>query len=324
MLKEVCFTPQVFDRLHLDISNWKELANLLQVICESGYVLALNNKDWYRCVRDSLNTLEPKVQQRIEGIFSVLKDRDRIAGQPKIGQSLTGENKEEDWLKLAVQLNDVRKIQEIVATEAFGGKAMGIDELEDINIVARFGVTGSHTFPQTERDIRQAFMGFLPYARKVTLIDPYFNLGDPRYQKTLKILADTFMERRGERDRGTILVHCRWHPQYEKEYAKGTGESRRSDTERWQRCLASVYQEYHHDVELNAWEELRKKMHDRYIITNQCGVVTGAGTDVDPNKESEWSLKDFTELHSIRSQFTENANVYKLKCIVTRESIKIR
>ena len=116
------------------------------------------------------------------------------------------------------------------------------------------------------------------------------------------------------REKGKICIHCKWDGKKPIDYLK-------NDIEKWQKELRKISSIYKHDMELHAWEANDIKLHDRYLITNQCGLVSAAGTDMDNFQQSEWSIKDYRQLHDILSQYTENANVFQLKCTVTTSSI---
>jgi len=94
--------------------------------------------------------------------------------------------------------------------------------------------------------------------------------------------------------------------------------------EKWKKTILKISGAYGHSLELYAWEgvDYSIKLHDRYIITNQSGLVSAAGTDTDDRQQSEWSIKDYGELNKILSQYNENCSPFKLKCKVTASSIE--
>jgi len=54
------------------------------------------------------------------------------------------------------------------------------------------------------------------------------------------------------------------------------------------------------------------KMHDRYLFTNQCGLVCAAGTNIDDRQQSEWSIKDYRELETMLCQYKPNSTPFDL------------
>jgi hypothetical protein len=310
MLKEICITPQVFEREHIDFSNWKDIKSLLENIADSGYILGLKNKDWIRTVLENIRCLDPKIKDRLSTIISTLKDRDRIVGHPK-SDAFTGTD-EDDWYRFAIFLNDIRSFHKIIATQSFKENTISVEELEDIVINQEFGITGSKRNIKTEENLEKILMPFLSYSRKVTIIDPYFYLHLKRFKKTLKIVAECFRERRGQRDKGSIDIHCKWD------------EINQYNLKAWQQAIRNISNSYDHTIKLYTWERTEGviKLHDRYFITNQSGLVSAAGNDQDDWQQSEWSIKDYRELNDVLIQYKENSSPFKLKCKVTTSSIE--
>lgn len=321
MLKEICVTPQVFDSEHIDSSNWKDIKTLLEAIKNSGYILGLNNKDWLKTVRKNLNSLDStdsnkqKIKDRLNAIFDLLQNRNRICGHPK-GNIIPGN--ENDWIKIAKDLNDIRPFYALIATAHFFENIHSVDDLEDIDISDKFGVIGSQHYIKSEDALQQLFLPILSYARKLTVIDPYFYIDEPRYQTTLSFLAKFFKERRGQKDKGNITINCKWNPEWD--------SGIKSKFKKWQNEINKIFQEYGHIVTVNVWAKKPDgiKMHERYIITDQVGIVAGAGTDKDDFQQSEWSIKNYDTLDEIKSQYIENASVFELKCIVMASKIESR
>jgi len=164
MLKEICITPHVFDREHIDSTNWKDINSLLEVITNSGFILGLNNKDWARTVFDKVSHLEPKIKDKLFTTLSILKDRERIAGHPK-EDSFSG-TIEEDWFVVAEKLNSIRDFYGIIATQSYNKKAFTLAQLEDININQEFGLTGSTQILKTAENLHKLLLPFLSYAKK--------------------------------------------------------------------------------------------------------------------------------------------------------------
>ena len=310
MLKEICITPQVFDNHHINNSNWKDIKTLLETIKNSGYILGLNNDDWYKEVMQKVDKIESqKVKEKFKSILSLLKDRGRIYGHPK--KSVIPQS-EIDWLSIAEQLNELREFYSIIATEHYNDKTIDYEDLEDLDISEYFGFIGSRHFIKSEEQLENIFLPLLSYAKKLTVIDPYFYIHEARYETTLNIFAKFFKERRGLRDKGTITINCKWDDKLE------------YDLKKWPKIISEVYKKYGHIIIFNLWSRKENgiKMHERYIIADKIGIVAGAGTDKDNYQQSEWSIKDYNDLDEIRSQYLENADIFKLEYVVTSSNIR--
>lgn len=312
MLKEICITPHVFDHGHINTGSWKDLNNFLQILSISGYILGLNNKEWARAVYDKIIQLEPKVKDKLSNTLSTLQDRDRIAGHPK-NDTLPSGVQEDDWFKVALELNDIRKFYRIIATQAYAGKAVSIAQLEDINIPEEFGFTGSTQILKTADNLHELLLPFLSYSKKVTIIDPYFYLHKPEYLKTLNIVAKCFRERRGKKESGRIIIHCKWDE-----------TNSEPNVKEWKNIVNETSKRHNHRIELFAWERRdgSVRLHDRYIITNQSGLVSAAGTSTDAWQQSEWSIKKYEEINDVLSQYNKNTSPFILRCTVTASSVE--
>jgi predicted phosphatase len=307
MLKEICITPQVFDNQHIDDSNYKDIKNLLETIENSGYILGLNNQDWIKTTLQNINGIQSsKIKDRFSSIFKLLKDRNRIVGHPK------GEIKpidEEDWLKIAQELHQLRKFHTILATKSYESEILSTEALDDINLSERFGITGSQHYIKTDEELKKIFLPILAYAKKVTIIDPYFDISKKRYKASLELVAQCFKERRGCREKGSITINCSSKIEVKKED--------------WKKIISDIFRKYGHITTINIWKrkEDNIKLHERYIITNQAGIVSGAGTDKDNFQQSEWSIKDFNSIEEILLQYRENSSPYSLEDTITYGSL---
>jgi len=309
MLKEICITPQVFNDKQLinDSASWKDVKNLLESIYLGGYIIGLNNNDWVKQVREEISHIcNQKVKDLLNNLISDLKDRNRIAGHPKGDTKPDNEN---EWLAIAEVLNSLQKVYSILATQPYLENVTSVEQLEDMNISETFGITGSKHTIKTDEELKKIFIPLLSYARKVTIIDPYFDISEKRYKSTLYMVTEYFKNKRGIRDNGTIYINC---------------SSKITVKENWKSIINDVYKKYGHIVIINVWD--RKvdeiKMHERYIITDQAGMVSGAGTDRDDYQQSEWSIKDYGTLDEILRQYKENSSPFILKYVINANKIE--
>ena len=309
MLKEICITPQIFDKSQLiDKLLWKDTKSLLEAISLGGYIVGLNNSDWKKIVRVKINEIDNnKVKDLFNTLITILDKRNLIVGHPK--DNNISPKTEDEWINIAYKLNSIYKFYSILATKSYNNINTTIEELEYININEKFGITGSKHSIKTEEELEKIFIPILLYAKKVIIIDPYFDIEKPRYKTTLNIIAKFFKNRRGIKDGGTIYINC---------------SSKIYPSSNWKDIINKIYQDYGHIVIINIWERQKDniKMHDRYIITNQIGIISASGTDKDLYQQSEWAIKDYTTLDDILQQYKENSSPFKLKYIVTSTDIE--
>ena len=294
MLKEVCITPQLFEESVLinDSAIWKDVKHLLDSLAIGGYIIGLNNKDWIKAVYRTINQIEnQKYKELFRKLIERLKDRNRIVGHPK---STIAPHTEDEWLTIAKEIDSVRSVDYIFATQQYCDSVTTPDMLEDMNIAETFGNAGTIHAIKSKKELERIFLPLLSYARKVTIIDPYFDLSTQRYKTTLELIAKCFKNKRGIRDKGEITIHC--------------SSKVKVNRTKWKEVIGTIYQKYGHIINIKVWESQQDniKMHDRYIITDQVGIISGAGTDKDDYQQSEWGIKEHETSYEILKQYNEN------------------
>lgn len=296
--KEVCITPNVFHQSFVNDINYKDIKSVLENIKTAGFIIGLNNKDWYANVLENINKIE---SQKIRIVFlelvRILKDREAIQGHPK---GDINPKSELDWIKIALAIDHIRKIDYLISSKISDSHIMSVQQLEDISISDTFGNIGSEHFIKTDEDLKQILLSLLAYSKKVTIIDPYFNLSELRYKKTLKLIAECLGERRGFREKGTIIINS---------------SNKTEVRENWKNTINDIFKDYGHIVKVHIWDrksDISLKLHERYIFTNKRGIYFGAGTDVDPYQQCECGIKSYESLGMLRSQYEENSSAYSL------------
>ncbi len=330
MLKEFFITPHVFDIEHLTEFN-HPLKTLLEIIESSGYILDLNNGTWARETRQNINNelQSQKLKDRFNNIYDFLKDRHRIVGHPK--GTMQPKN-EREWLLVAKELSLFRKIDTILATKIYDNSTLSLEQLEEINVSEKFGITGSEHYVKSEKELEKILLPFLSYAKKVTIIDPYFDISVPRFKKTLELIAQSFKEKRGTRSSGgSIIINLSIkvfseksdHYNHAKKDLGSILDKRVNDRYRvkWQNIINDIYKKYDHKVKIFIWDRKKDdtlKMHDRYIITDQAGISSAAGTDKDDYQLSEWGIKTYESSVDMLNKYkpsrddTYDNSIYKL------------
>lgn len=312
MLKEVSFTPQVFSRDVIGDFLWRDVLRLLELLSDSGIIVGAQKSDWIKAVYAQIDSLDDKPKSKLLAALSLLKERNRLVSHPKLDDCQPAS--EEEWLQVIENIHAIRHLDTIYSSVGDSSNTKHIEELEDINLYKEYGVSGSTQLPTTGSVLKAVLLPFLSYARKLTIIDPYFHLDQERYQETLMLIAQSFRERRGKYQAGKIIINCKWDSNKEG-----------FRLEDWRRFLAQLYLKQHHECTVNIWQPQKgsTKMHDRYIITDQAGLVSAAGLARDNNQNSEWSIKDYAELGKILAQYKPNSSPFVLKGVVDRHGIAI-
>ena len=307
MLKEIFICPQVFTEPTINRDSWKDVKHLLENILNSGYVIGLKRKKWVKDSNWNISKLEPKVKDQLLKLILVLKDRERIVDHPVLESNL---DTEADWLNAVLELNHSRPLYAIFSTQT-KNDILSPEYLEHININEEYGLTGTQTFTLSPENIKKLLIPFLSYAKKITVIDPYFYIDTSETENSLRIIAKLLGERRGLNQSGSIVINC-------------SSEKRdiNSFKKTWKNILLDIKNETGHVIVLNIWgrrEDSKERMHERYLITNQSGLVSGAGSSAYDFQESEWSIKKFEELESTLARYKTNSSPFNLICKISTE-----
>jgi len=299
MLYDYACTPQVFSDEALDANSahFTLLAMFLRGVLENGMIADLNNGDWKKNVIQNINQLPSKYKDKIAHLYQSLKDKNLIVGHKK--SDLKPSN-EEEWLKLVELSNEKVPFYEIISLLETEYSHSLEDVLDSEKWIQR---SRTHYVVQNEENLRIELKPILSYAKKVTLIDPYFSTLRPKYRTTLGVIAELLRDQRGNNQKGTIEIHIRYK-------AGETDDNRFLNS--WKRSSQEIFQKHGHICKLFQWDKA-DTWHDRYIITDQCGVHVGAGLDDRDEGKSTWSKLDYNTLSDIVKDFRENSSPYTLK-----------
>lgn len=313
ILKEVTFTPNVFDRNVAMESKQKfeRLLNALENLLDSGIIIGLT-KQWQVKINELIQRYDDYDKDEIEEIFKQLDNRNRLALYPENRILEDNEDNEDDWIKQANKLNQKRKFNVIVASK----DTLTTTPIENLprNF---FNNRGAVVARQTEEFMNKMLGPILSYADKVTIFDPYFSLEHDRYKNALEIICENLANHHGVKDEAVIYIQTS---------IKSMMTSREFDwkvANQWPKIIKKYEDKYGHILTLNIWEELNNdRWHERWLITNQCGIFMGIGSSISDWTDSTWSLLDWRELSNIASKFNINRSKYNHIGDVTSKGIR--
>ncbi|MDD3594855.1 hypothetical protein [Sulfuricurvum sp.] len=310
MFLDFAIVPQVFEKAYLEDNPEQlfALTALLRDISQRGMITALNNKDWNKEVLERIKILPKNSFEKMTVILNVLKDRHRIVGHPK--QENIQYTTEMDWLALAKDLDTKATFETIISTQYCESCQQPLQAHEHMSELE----AGTQVIIQNRENMKIQLSPLLRYARKLTLIDPYFNVTQKRFKDSLELMAECLSQRRGERlKESQIIINARFVDEYG---AKNYND--RTDTpeydQKWKEIFNNIQQRYGHKCKLQLWDD-NKRMHDRYILTDQCGVSVGLGLDMDytDSRESSWGMLQYDLYVKKREAVVENSSPYSLK-----------
>jgi hypothetical protein len=299
VLYEFAMPPDVFATTVVDgdPTLGVVLVQLLKGMCDNGLIANLHRDRWTRhVIEHRLTRLSPALRDKVVACLNTLHDRHRLVRHPRRMQG--DPTADGEWLELALESHRRIPFHSIILSKAL------LSECGDSNIVLTELTAAldspqwqsrrrSFTLTKCDLDYRAALAPILRHARTLTLIDPYMSCRDSRFFNTVKICIDLLGQR------GHAVLPARMHihagnPQHNYYHPESVVD-RLSAREQWLRPLTDTQHPHHFKVFL--WEARpgSETFHDRYILTDQCGISVPAGLDCradsTPNSTT-WSLLD--------------------------------
>ncbi len=318
MLYEFAMTPDLFDA---SVANSDDrasiiLVELLRGIAENGLLANLHKDRWLRHVTEQrITTLPPALKDKVRTCFSLLHDRHRIVRHPKC---MAGDpSNDKDWLNLAFDSHDRIPFHAIILSKPLkdgcGRECDALVEFFGSLDSAQWNKRRKRTLSLTksDRDYRAALTPILRYARSLVLIDPYLNCHESRYFKTIEICSDVMGQRGHVRLHGRIDIHA------EKEKQKPEGKCVDNYLDAWEKKLSALIKKYGHRFRVFLWKSLpnSESIHDRYILTDQCGISTPSGLDCRRHSHAnttDWNLIDEDARQRHWNEYDPPASPFKL------------
>lgn len=296
MLYELAMTPDLFDRSVVNTDNAGTiLVQLLRGLEENGLLANFDKGRWSRHVEQRLESLAPGLKDKVKTCLKVLDARHRLVRHPKC---MVGEPETDlDWLDLALTSHARIRFHAIVLSQSLMD---GCNRKCD-DFVEFFGSLDSpqwnelrkRTLPLTKSyaEFRVALAPILRHAKSLALIDPWLNSQESRWFDTVSICSNLMGQRGQVRLQGRIDIHAEARRQ------KPESLSLADHLKSWKQKLQPLSSADRHRFRVFLWESLSysKSLHDRFILTDQCGISAPGGLDCRthscPNS-TDWSLLD--------------------------------
>lgn len=324
MLYHFAITPDVFEPALLTATSRESviLVELLRGIADNGLLANLHAGAWHTQIRNQFDmaSFSPDIRDKLRSCLTVVDSRNRLVRHP--AGSLLPADDDFRWLRWAIerhQSDATYPMKGVVSTDAF----IELSELLDPVLVQVAGVLDhacwqdrpkSIRFPKTKPELQKALTPLLRYANLVTLIDPYMTPTKTRFFDTIQHCAELLGKHDGQQTRGLIHIHA-GDPLHIGDNADKEPFADRLD--RWELELKPLISQWKHSFEVFLWRNQPggKVFHDRYLITEQCGISAPGGLDFedDPTRANltSWSwleppiIQDIIhrEFHRVKSPY---------------------
>lgn len=309
IFKEVTFTPQSFDKEYIFANHRRfgKLIAILESLISSGIIVAVSDT-WKDDVYNFIDKYDDVDKSEIINLLEMLSKRDRVSSYPNhkalIDEAL--------WIIEIDKLNKQRRFDFAAGTTDNGT----VKTLENIKPKTYLN-SGAKIQKQTIENIKKILDPILTYAEIVKIYDPYFMIEKDRFFNVLKVICERLGKSYGDENDAFIDIHTSVKSVLNN---KGEFDWRKADS--WIGKIRQLEKTYNHTITLKIWEDTDKnKWHDRWIITNQCGVSMGKGSDASDWTDATWGLLDWEELPKIEDKFTEGKKLYHYIGKVTSEKI---
>jgi hypothetical protein len=314
MLHHFAITPEVFapESVNFMSPPGVVLIEILKGLCQNGLLANLHAGRWITEVKrqQAHKELPASVRDHIEKYLSLLHDRNRFITHPAGAASL--ENDELRWIKWSLERHRAdckNQMAGVISTDDF----ISLSEINDEGLIriseALYAECWNNRkcsarFTKTHSNFRNQVAPIVRYARKVNLIDPYLNCREPRFFDTVQTVAEMLGKHDNCQTPGTIHIHA---GDPELMGPENLRESVNDRLNRWGVELQPVADYWGHVLRVFLWGKKPggKKQHDRYIITDQCGVEAPGGLDFLPDDEAAaanfttWSLLEPEQTRTI-------------------------
>lgn len=298
MLYEFAMTPNLFDASVVDPDPRAGvvLVEVLKGIAENGLLANLHKDRWLRHVQEQrISTLPPNFRDRILTLLNLLYDRHRLVRHPKrqAGDPAT----DFDWLQLALDSHNRVPFHGILLSQdLIDGCEHNCDAfveflgaLDSPQWEARRGRT--RTLRKCDADYRSALAPLVRHSRVLQLVDPYLNAQETRYFNTVDLCSELMGQRVQERLAGRIDIHAEARRQ------RPDGLTIEQYLDLWENKLRPLAARDHHRFRVHLWECQAggESMHDRFVLTDQCGISVPGGLDCRTHSHAnstDWTLLD--------------------------------
>lgn len=304
IFKEVLLTPHIFEKNFLKDRIFERLLNILDNLAESGQIVAIS-PEWFKYVSENISFFDDMDKYDIQHSLNYLDKRNRIvfSSDKKLGYI------EGIWLDLYKKLREIRDFDMLISSQE-------IKELKR-ELVNRSKNKGATVLPQSKENMQKILSPILSYAQIVKVFDPYFDLSKPRYSDAFRIICKALGFKHGQKSPQMIEIHTSVKVLLDK-----NGTINPKIFNQYQNILQKFEDKYSHTIKLYIWEEDGYKWHDRWIITNQCAVILGKGSDVSEWTDATWGLLNYEDASKIESLFNTNRSKFHLVSELDKNTLK--
>ena len=296
MLYELAFTPDVFDaQVNADDAEHRtELRGLLSQLSDLGMVANLDKQGWQRKVFECLKAWpNERYRSEIMACLNILADRNRLVRHPK--RSSGPPVADSHWFDLVRESHKFLPFDWVVTGKRIGRGQISATEsavpVAEVRTSDKWQPRRSKTIAMCQSGYQSVLPPILRHAKRLELVDPYLSPRNSQHFSIVQVSAE-LMGRRGQHQQpGDIRINTT---------LKGEDiVDPNVALLRWEAAIRRLKSDLGvpHSFRVFIWRsDLGDAgMHDRYVLTNQCGISVPGGLDTYKERTSRktvWSLLD--------------------------------
>lgn len=324
MLHDIAITPDVFQYASSDQNGKRELEALWKHFEENVLIANLQNGEWARHIGNL--ELSPAVKDQVLCQLKKFHSSHRMFDCPP---SHSDSSKTVDWFLESIRLIKQGMIHAVVTCESTRlEKNISHHNIIDFPVntgdyyIDRIKKTQQANLTKKLSNMQDVLEPFLRHARIVKMIDPYIVSGkqkaissEPqindyrrnRHRNIIDLIANLLGHYAGRRTPGRIEIYT----SINKSDAKKRREEMEKDIvqyrEEWEAFLSVLSQKYYtHNISITLLDKdnYDHYLHDRYILTDQAGIMLPAGIEEQETKEENWVLLQEDKWRSEYQKYT--------------------
>jgi hypothetical protein len=316
MLFEIAITPDVFDGslAGSDPALGHELRELLREIAAGGLVANLDKGEWERHVASRAAGWAPSVRTALISHLSRLDDLHRLVRHPqrKAGHPAN----DAEWLDLALESHHHHALEWIVASKHLCASRTD----EPAPLIDPIELRASEPWQTRQRtpSVRMCASGYRPYlapllrhAKRLEIVDPYLSHRELRHRRFIELSAILMGDLGQARLPGEIRLHT-WLRNCAT--PADIQESLDSWSKDWGLIKARLPPQHSFKVILWGRQGGDPPMHDRFLLTDQCGIQSGWGFDCKDEgtkQQTTWTLLDDRTWNERRNDYVRDIGPYR-------------
>ena len=310
MIYELALTPGLFSE-NDNISSLHSLDKLLCAIVKDNHLIGVvRKKFWRRAVYEAIASLENPFRKNIGDLLNTLKDRGRII--PRQYQTNIGNLLENDlaWLHEFLLAHKEHPFNAIVTLLT---SRENCDEQKDCvyEVESILDAPMMHNYEHSKQVKRRAsefikiLKPLLLYSRIILLIDPYINPTVQRYKRSITGIINEAFDRGRYPAPSFFEIHLKAKEdisKQEKKIKEGFGPLMNPGTQA--------------RVVLWSEREIQETFHNRFILTNLCGIKVSQGLDEPKHggpDHDDWGVMGETHRQKIWRQFQKGSTTFDQK-----------